>query len=131
MALAYIAFRRGEWEAVLEHARECEAALVGADSRLTRSFLSPLESAAQLGLGRVDEALSRAERGLAESRASGNEGNEGVLESVRGEILAAQGHQAEALAACDRGIAILERLGARPELEHARARRAAVAGPLC
>ncbi len=131
VALAHVAFQRGEWEAVLERARQCEAALVGADSRLTRSFLSPLESAALLGLGRVDEALSRAERGLAEARASGNEGTEGVLESMRGQVLAAQGHRAEALAACDRGIAILERLGARPELERARARRAAVAKPLC
>ncbi len=130
VALAYVAFRRGEWEAVLEHARECEAVLVGADSRLTRSFLGPLESAALLGLGRTDEAWARVERELAEARASGNEGNEGVLESVRGQILAAQGRRADALAACDRGIAILERLGARPELEHARARRAA-AGPLC
>jgi len=131
VALAHLAFRRGEWEAVLEHARECEAALVGADSRLTRSFLSPLESAALLGLGRTDEAWARAERGLAEAQASGNEINQGVLESLRGQILAAQGHRAEALAACDRGNAILERLGARPELEHARARRAAVAQPLC
>jgi predicted ATPase len=130
-ALAYLAMRRGEWKAVLERCRECEAILVGADSRVTRILLAPFESAALLGLGRVDDAWVRAERGLAEARDSGSEVNEGALESVRGQILAAQGRQNEALAAFDRGIAILERLGARTELEHARARRAAVAQPLC
>ena len=125
-ALAYLACRRGEWEAVLELSRECEAILAGADSRVSRIFFGPLESAALLGLGRPDEAWARAERGLAEARDSGSEDIEGVLDTVRGQILAARGQRAEAIAACDRGIAILERLGARIELEHARARRAAV-----
>jgi len=131
LALAYLALLRGEWETVLEQAQECEALLVGADSRMTRIFLGPLESAALLGLGRVDEAWARSERGLAEARSSGTEAIEGALESVRGQILAAQGRRDEAMATCDRGIAILERLGARTELDRARARRAAASRPLC
>ena len=129
-ALAHLAFRLGEWQEVLERCRECEDILVGADSRMTRIVLGPLEAGALLAMGRPEDAWARSERGLAEARDAGNEITEGFLESVRGQILAAQGRRAEAIAAFDRGEAILERLGARPELERAQARRVAT-GPLC
>jgi tetratricopeptide (TPR) repeat protein len=129
-AFAHLAYRRGEWQTVLDRCRECEEILVGADSRVTRILLGPIEAGALLALGRPEDAWARSERGLAEARDAENDLTEGILQSVRGQILAALGRPAEARGAFDAGIAILERLDAPIELERARERRAA-AGPLC
>ena len=130
-ALAYLALRRGDWDAAIAHCGEGDEILRDVESRFARLLIGPLAVEALLGAGRLDEAWARSETELPEARQAHHEIDSAVHETLRGAILAARGRRAEADAAFDAGIAALERLGARLELERARARRAAATRPLC
>ena len=130
LTLAYLAYQRADWNEVLERCHECRKVLEGAESRTTRVMLGPLETGALIGAGRADEAWTHSEQALADAREVGHHIDAAVIETLRGQMLAARGERVEADAAFDRGLGALEKLGARLDLERARERRAA-AGPLC
>jgi tetratricopeptide (TPR) repeat protein len=124
-SLAYLHVQRQEWPQAAALLDQAINILSETDNHCEHLwFLGANRAEAYLGLGRLDEAMDCITEYLALARRSESSYFEGLALRVQAQILAAQHHDAAAIAAVDQAIAALDATDTRLELGRALYQRA-------
>jgi tetratricopeptide (TPR) repeat protein len=128
-ALAHLESLLGNWQAVIELGKQCEALLEGSDARQSPILIGPLVVAALIREGRFDEAEAKLVGILELAGGVDSELREALARCARGQLRAARGNAEAGLEDIDAVVSALDGLESPIDLGRVLMVRAALRTP--